>query len=347
MPNLRKRLSTALMSAVLVSLLVPAASHAAIEFGNKFKNEPTSTPCKDLGTCTVVAYINPTDNGDPDASGSPVDGVITKFRYQAFADEVPGSLTFRVANIKRPDPNDQDNVLAAAVATGPTVTVQPSMDPETPILEVGAQVPVKKGQHLAVDASESVGVVYASSGSKFSYIFAPPLINGSGERAQTDATESLLVAAVVEPDADNDGAGDETQDKCSRQATTTGPCDDTKPGVQGFGVANGTITYTLSEAATVRFQLQKKGKGRKAGKKCVKQTAANKKKPKCPLLKNVGGVFSGTGTVGKNTVKLPNGKKLKPGRYKLTMTATDAAGNTTTASTNFTVAKKAKKKKKK
>jgi hypothetical protein len=42
-------------------------------------------------------------------------------------------------------------------------------------------------------------------------------------------------------------------------------------------------------------------------------------------------------------VSLPNGRKLKPGRYRLTMTATDRAGNVATARTDFAVVKKKKK----
>ena len=42
------------------------------------------------------------------------------------------------------------------------------------------------------------------------------------------------------------------------------------------------------------------------------------------LFKAVGAKFAGTGTAGANSVTLPNGKKLKPGSYRLTMTATDA-----------------------
>jgi hypothetical protein len=76
----------------------------------------------------------------------------------------------------------------------------------------------------------------------------------------------------------------------------------------------------------------------------VKKTAANQSKKKCPLFKNIGATFSGSGAPGKNSVSLPNGKKLKPGSYRLTMTATDAAGNTTTASTSFRIAKRKKKK---
>ncbi len=44
---------------------------------------------------------------------------------------------------------------------------------------------------------------------------------------------------------------------------------------------------------------------------------------------------------------LPNGRKLKPGAYRLTLTARDAAGNETVKTTNFRVKKKKHKKKKK
>jgi hypothetical protein len=42
-------------------------------------------------------------------------------------------------------------------------------------------------------------------------------------------------------------------------------------------------------------------------------------------------------------VTLPNGKKLKPGVYRVTITATDTASNASTSFVKFTVAKKKKK----
>ena len=126
-------------------------------------------------------------------------------------------------------------------------------------------MPVAKGQHLAVDTTKSIAAVYNSNGSKFSYVFSPPLVEGTGARGSTEAANELMVAATIEPDADKDGFGDETQDQCPRQATTQGPCDDTKPGVTGFKVKGGKASYNLSEAATVSLLLEKKIPGRKVG----------------------------------------------------------------------------------
>jgi len=349
MPKLKTRLMTAVLGALVALMLVPAGGSAATNFGSRLNQSPTDFVCDNpnfSAPCTIASYNHPSEpEGDDYTGGAPVDGVITKFRIRACANEEPGQVTFRLASYETLPAMGADSAIASAAGTGPKITVNPIEDcNEAPITEVPGRLPVKKGQYLAVDTTKSVAAVYNSGGGQLSYVYAPVLVDGAGPRGSNEATPELLVAATIEPDADADGFGDETQDGCPTQAVSQGACDTSKPAVTGFGVANGTITYTLNEAATVRFQLAKKLPGRKAGKKCVKKTKANAKKKKCSRLKNVGAKFDGTGKVGKNTVKLPNGKKLKPGKYRLTMTATDAAGNTTTASTNFTVKKKKKKK---
>lgn len=45
-----------------------------------------------------------------------------------------------------------------------------------------------------------------------------------------DPVTLVNVSAVLEPDADNDGFGDETQDQCPTNATTQGPCPATATG---------------------------------------------------------------------------------------------------------------------
>jgi hypothetical protein len=269
--------------------------------------------------------------------------VITKFRARAFANEEPGQVTFRLGNLTLPDPNELESALATTAGTGPTITIQPDEGGEVPITEVPARLPVKQGQQLAVDITPSIGIIYNSNGDKRSYLFAPPLVEGAGQRGSTEVVNELLVQATIEPDADNDGFGDETQDQCPTQAATHGPCDTTPPGITGLRVAKGkNISYTLSEAASVSFKLEKKSKGRKVGRKCVKQTKKNKAKKACPLFKQVAS-FGGPGNAGPNSAAIP--RKLGPGSYRLTMTARDALGNTSTKTTTFKIAAKKKKKK--
>ncbi|HET9198836.1 MAG TPA: hypothetical protein VFN92_11355 [Solirubrobacterales bacterium] len=346
MSHLKRRLTILVLAASAAMLLVPALAQAATTFGSRLNHDPANSgECEPLGTCTLVSFIHPSDpNGDPYAGGAPVDGVITKFRIRAYVITEAQQVTFRVADISRPNPGDDETALATAAGSGPTVTLAVNEDAlEAPIQEFAGRLPVKKGQHLAIDAGKYVQATVNDSGDKFSYVFSPPLVEGSGARGSLEATGELLVQATIEPDADRDGFGDETQDQCASQATTQGPCDLTAPGVSGLKVAGGKVSYNLAEAATVQLQLAKKLPGRKVGRKCVKQTPQNKDRKRCPRFKNVGAAFAGPGAAGQNKVDLPNGKKLKPGFYRLTMTATDAAGNVATKVVTFSIAKKKKK----
>ncbi len=329
---------------------LPAAGQAATNFGSRLKNEPTDNDLRRaLGPCTIVSYIHPSDpNGDPYSGGAPVDGVITKFRIRAFArgrpgpDHLPGRR-HHPARPKRPTTAPWP----PRPGTGPTVTIQPDeAAPETPITEVAGRLPVKKGQHLAVDTTEiDRRRLQLSNGSKFSYVFAPPLVDGAGARGSTEVANELLVAATIEPDADGDGFGDETQDQCPSQATTQGACDIDRAGGQRLeGQQRQDLLQPLRGGDRSASQLEKKSAGRKVGKKCVKQTREEQDQETLPELQAGRRRFSGPGNAGANKVTLPNGKKLEPGSYRLTMTARDVAGNETTKTTTFKVAKKKKKK---
>jgi hypothetical protein len=104
------------------------------------------------------------------------------------------------------------------------------------IEEYSARVPVKKGVHVALDAPSS-SAVYTQGGDKFTYLYAPQLALGQAPRASTgEPTGQLLVQAVIEPDADKDGYGDETQDACPANARRhAAPCTDTvRPKLSGL-----------------------------------------------------------------------------------------------------------------
>jgi hypothetical protein len=136
------------------------------------------------------------------------------------------------------------------------------------------------------------------------------------------------------------------------------PADNVAPGVTGasltnkaFAVGKGataitarkkkrkvkrgtTIRYTLSEAAAVRLTIERASKGRrvKRGKKrvCAKPTRKNRKKKRCTRYKRAGKTLVRSSKAGKNKVKFSGRiakKALKSGSYRLTIVATDGAGN--------------------
>jgi hypothetical protein len=341
--TLSRRFPTAAAIAATALLALPASGLAAETFGSRFANSPNNGACNGLMTapCSYVSFIHPAvGTGDPYAGGAPSDGVIVKFRINAYGTGGPGTpatVTFRVADITR---QNEDSAQASTLATGPTVTVAGNDTVE----EFPARVPVKQGNHLAIDTSDA-NAVYASSGSDFTYVYAPTLIDGAAARTSDMVTEELLVGAVVEPDADKDGFGDETQDQClGNSADAQAPCevpgggaggsggvDRTKPQLGALALADGgsKVSYRLSEAATLTLKVERVKKGRKVGGKCKRQTKANRSRKACKRYVKVGTVTT-AGKPGANQLALPKkvGKrKLAPGRYRLTITARDSAGN--------------------
>jgi hypothetical protein len=72
-----------------------------------------------------------------------------------------------------------------------------------------------------------------------------------------------------------------------------------------------------------------KAKGRKVRGKCVKRKRSNRKKPKCTRYTGVGS-FTQDAVGGANSKPFSGkigSRKLKPGSYRATLVAKDAAGN--------------------
>ena len=88
------------------------------------------------------------------------------------------------------------------------------------------------------------------------------------------------------------------------------------------------VSYTLTEPASVTFTIQRRKGGRMVNGKCRALTSTNKRRKKCDLpLK---GSAKRQGNAGKNSLRFRgrlSGRKLRPDRYDLVATATDAAGN--------------------
>lgn len=284
--------------------------------------QPNQPSCEMLGPCTIVGRSERPAEGQLIEAGAPIDGVITSFRIKPIVEDAPVQVTFRVADLTPAnDGEGGKSAKATATGTGPTVTLPVTPEGQEPILEFPGRLPVKKGQHLALDwpgQGNGLGkltVTHDANGGKNSYEFAPPL--GSNEKNSTSFLGFLLVQATVEPDADHDGFGDETQDGCPSQKATHDACDRTKPAISGLEVKRGKIAYRLSEAARVSIVIAKRSHKR---------------------FKQVGRKFSGPGKKGADSVRLPRAGSLVPGPYRVTVTATDPGGNRSVRTAAFTIA---------
>ena len=90
-----------------------------------------------------------------------------------------------------------------------------------------------------------------------------------------------------------------------------------------------TFRYSLSEAATVTFAIERRTSGRRVGGACRAKSRSNARRPKCARFDQVGSFEAPVGA-GVNATPFSGRiatKPLQPGAWRALLTAVDAAGN--------------------
>ncbi len=102
------------------------------------------------------------------------------------------------------------------------------------------------------------------------------------------------------------------------------------------------FTFNLNGVGQVKFAFARQAPGRKVGGKCRRATKKNRRHKPCKRSLRVG-TLSFAGHTGANRVafqgRIPGSKKLKPGSYKLTVSATNSAGTSDPQSIGFAIVK--------
>ena len=104
-----------------------------------------------------------------------------------------------------------------------------------------------------------------------------------------------------------------------------------------------TLSFAMSEAATVQFTVRRRSSGRRVRGRCVARTRANRRRRACTrqvrVGREIGEVAAGAVTL-RFTARV-NGRALRRGKYVLSMVAVDAAGNVSrTVTARFTVTRR-------
>ena len=94
-----------------------------------------------------------------------------------------------------------------------------------------------------------------------------------------------------------------------------------------------TVSFTLDEGARVLFTVQRRLPGRRVGRRCVRPTRRNRSARRCARYV-ARGTFTVAAVAGQNRFRFTGrtrGRRLAPGRYRLSAVARDAAGNASAA----------------
>jgi hypothetical protein len=207
----RVRLISALAGATVVGLVSATSASAATNLGETF--DPP-------GICaTDTTYIVTGSVGN--TYTVPSGGVISGWSFHA------GSLAPDTVKLKlgRAGPGTD----LSAPETNLSVVGESASEVPTPssLNQYSTRISVQQGDFLGIYLGGDGGEALCGDGSSLGF---PDHFNSSEVLAGTSASfdredeGQINVAAVLEPDADHDGFGDETQDQCPSNAGTQGSC---------------------------------------------------------------------------------------------------------------------------
>jgi hypothetical protein len=271
----------------LVIALLAGSAVLAISFGAGLAvalggstevGQTTSAP--DFGVGTPVAPFS-TVPGTP--SYATPHGVLTSWRFHSSADPAAGAVRLKIFRYIGTGSDLVFKVLAESSLK--------TLEPDT-AYDFKERIPVDQGDLLGLTAvgDAEVGITVPGTPenrlAQFGGGDIPPGQTGTATIAWPDRRPS--VAATVESDADNDGFGDQTQDKCPVDPTTQALCQFsfgklkrnekrgtavlpvTVPGagtlaLGGKGVAGqqAQTSRAVTSASTVKLMVKGKGKKKK------------------------------------------------------------------------------------
>jgi hypothetical protein len=191
--------AAALASLALMAVPATGLAKAPVEFGAKLdptvqpSNSLPAHPCSQENPGAACTMIENDAYGRAGVERAPRSGTIKKIRLIAGG---PGSFRLQVAKVRQSDD------AAKVVASGPKIsyTGQSEANWESDDYRVesfSVDVPVKKGQQLALRGNYT-SMVRCSSGGPNTLIYQPPLVLGGSFTPATDTDGCwILMEAVI------------------------------------------------------------------------------------------------------------------------------------------------------
>jgi Ca2+-binding RTX toxin-like protein len=194
---MRALVSSCVPFVLLLAGAQPAA--AAQTFGSDLTLAPDSGPACDMaGPCTSA--LESVRSGGAHPAKAPASGVVVRFRAVTGID---ATITFRLVRFSSSESG-------RGVGTGPQVFVAAGG-----VRTFDARLPIQAGDAVAYDGE--IALYSVTEGASHYVRWQPPLDETDRPRSTQD-TREVLLNADVEPDADADGFGDESQDNCPTAA---------------------------------------------------------------------------------------------------------------------------------
>jgi len=203
--------------AVAAAFVVPSTASAAVDFGSNL-NGPTGFGLICSSTCSHWnTSITPADTLN--STAAPISGVVVSWTIRHSGTgggyhEPPVHL--RVVHQVGPA------TWQGLGSSSPDIT--PSAVTATESFQ--SRVPIAAGDLIGLDAhGDPLAALFAYTGAAGTRSQAEPSLPADGSSASATSTGGeIMLQARIEPDADHDGFGDETQDACPGQTGSLTGC---------------------------------------------------------------------------------------------------------------------------
>ena len=251
---MRHRLALALAALAMLAAVGPTSASAATEIGD---------PSVANQAEQAVGIFEISAPGNPLPTAAPANGVITKWKVNLVPTDQFISTTLKVVRQTPP------GILVVAEASGSVTGGSNTFD---------SRIPVQAGDRLGIFGPGEIGTLYCDTGTEIARIagFAPGPVGSTNPWEEGDAPIRVPMVAVLEPDADNDGYGDETQDKCPQSPALQVACPVVTLDAIGLpGAKSVVVMVSTSTSAPVSVKgTVNLGKGKKATLKAGPKTVA-------------------------------------------------------------------------
>jgi hypothetical protein len=219
-PSPRARVSAFLLTAALALMAAPASAGAATVFGADMSLSPTNSS-------SIYSITNVIQTGGAADTGAPVSGVLVSVRIRTTGNAGDGVIRV-LTQTSHPDASTY-----GLLNTAPEIPVHVDADATSPghVTEVLTRRPITAGDRLGWSINDpGAGILeqnadFSVTPGECAFSTGTHTIGMSQDYSTVSCNHNLmLLSGTIEPDADGDGFGDETQDQCPTNAATQGAC---------------------------------------------------------------------------------------------------------------------------
>jgi hypothetical protein len=224
------------LAVVAIALVAAPQATAATRLGPDL----TVKPCEGQSACFAAvgcqsgqyspcSYVNLHSTSSTVLTASPSSGVITRWRFRAGCC-TENETASRTLTLKTFKPGTQDGQFGYSfivpVNTGSSFVIPPGNQLlSDPFVELPARLPIAAGERVGIVADHPISfAVYNPSAGVTSTVVANNTFYNGEAYGNPMGNTALAISVDIEPDADGDDYGDETQDCAPADPSTSGGC---------------------------------------------------------------------------------------------------------------------------